>query len=653
MKSNRDFPRRQIHLDFHTGPAIPDVGADFDVREFAKTFKSAHVDSVTVFAKCHHGHLYFKTNRPERHPSLPKSLDLLAEQIEALHRQNIRAPIYISVQCDEYAANTHPEWIARETDGIPIKRPKGVFAAGWQILDMTSPYQDYLTEQTQEILRRFKPVDGIFFDMCWNQPSTNAHFLEAMRKEKLDPQSAPDRDRFAAEVARRYMQRFHRLVKSSSPGATVYFNSRKLEDIAPEISLYSHVEIEALPTGGWGYLYFPRHVRHVRTLGLPYLGQTARFHKSWADFGGIKPYAALEYETSLMMAHGAACSIGDQLHPRGKLEPAAYELIGKAYSRVETREPWLKDARPVTQIAVLQTSAPAMRIEDGVTQMLTQLKHQFDIISHDHDFAPYELLILPDATILSPPAAQRISRFLQQGGALLANGTSGLFEDATKALPELGIQPEGLSPFTATYVRFAREISAGIPSIDHVMYDRGVRVRPRAGAKKLASVVEPYFERTWEHFSSHNQTPPHKLSPYAALVHRGRTAFIAFPVFSSYAASGSLACRWLVEAALAQILPDPLVRLKAAAMTEAAVTRQAGRTIVHVLHYSPQRRTPTLDIVEDIVPLFNIELSLKISRKPARVYTAPEKSPLDFQYSGGRANVTIPRIDGHAMIIFE
>jgi hypothetical protein len=59
---------RQIHLDFHTGPRIRDVGVDFDARDFARTMKAAHVDSVTVFAKCHHGHLYYETKRPERHP---------------------------------------------------------------------------------------------------------------------------------------------------------------------------------------------------------------------------------------------------------------------------------------------------------------------------------------------------------------------------------------------------------------------------------------------------------------------------------------------------------------------------------------------------------------------------------------------------------
>lgn len=652
MKSNPPLPSRQIHLDFHTGPAIPDVGSEFNARQFAATMKSTHVNSVTVFAKCHHGHLYYKTSRPERHPSLPKSLDLLGEQIQALHRQNIRAPIYISVQCDEYAANTHPDWIAQSADGAPVRRPPGIFFPGWQIMDMSSPYQEYLADQTREILKRFKPVDGIFFDMCWDQPSCSKWAIAAMLKANLDPQSEPDRQIHAHQVARDYMKRFYKLVKSSSPGATVFFNGRNLDQLAPEISNFSHVEIEALPTGGWGYLFFPRHVRHLRTLCRPCLGQTARFHKSWADFGGLKPYAALEYETSLMIAHGASCSIGDQLHPRGRPDPAAYDLIAKAYARIADREPWTQAAVSVAQIGVLQPPPDSARSLDGAVQMLTQLKHQFNIISPD-DISQYELLIVPDAVQLMPDTIRRISAYLKKGGRLLATGTSGLWDHARQAMPQLGIRPEGFSPFTASYIRFGKQISAGIPETDHVIYDRGIRVRPAPGATGLASVVDPYFERSWQHFSSHRQTPPDKITPWAAAVQYKNVGYIPFMIFDGYANHGNLACRWLVEKLLDRLLPEPLIRTSAPAMAEITITRQRNRTIVHILHYCPQRRTPTLDIVEDVVPLFDIELSLKSARKPARVYTAPDKSPLAFTHSTGRTHIVFPRVNGHAMIVFE
>ena len=35
-----ELPYRQIHLDFHTSPVIPDIGTDFDPKAFVKTLKA-------------------------------------------------------------------------------------------------------------------------------------------------------------------------------------------------------------------------------------------------------------------------------------------------------------------------------------------------------------------------------------------------------------------------------------------------------------------------------------------------------------------------------------------------------------------------------------------------------------------------------------
>jgi hypothetical protein len=662
MKNRVMVGSRQVHLDFHTSPAIPDVGRDFDAHAFADTMKKAHVNSVTLFAKCHHGHLYYNTARPERHPGLKKGFGLLEKQIEALKRQGIRTPIYISVQCDEYAANTHPEWVARKPDGAPVKWGDSVFKPGWQILDMSSPYQEYLFEQTEEVLKHFAPVDGLFFDMCWDQQSTTQWAIDGMTQRNLNPESEADRRIYAHDVSLQYMKRFFDLTRSCSGNAGVYFNARPLSNLANESQYLTQVEIEALPSGGWGYMYFPKNVRFVRTQGRPYLGMTARFHKSWADFGGLKPYAALEYETSQMVAHGASCSIGDQLHPRGILDPAAYELIGRAYSRLKEREPWLIDATPVTQIGVLSippanaanNMAPPTGSDEGAVRMLTQLKHQFNFLDEAGDLNAYELLILPDSLALSESLIRRLRKYLSKGGAILASGTSGLASDGSKVLlPELGIVPRGFSPFTATYVRFGKRIDQGIPATEHVMYDRSVRAFPDTGAISLATVVEPYFERAWNHFSSHSQTPPDKPSKFSAAVQNGKVGYIAYPVFSSYATHANLPCRWLVSAMIDRLLPEALLRVTAPSSTEATVTHQAGRTIVHLLQYCPERRGKDLDIVEDIVPLYNVKISLRLPRIPMAVHLAPGKQTIDFAYSNGRVEVTVPKIDGHAMVAFK
>ena len=70
---------RQIHLDFHTSPLIPDVGKDFNAEEFADTLVEARVNWVTLFGKCHHGMSYYPTKAGVQHPSL--KFDLLGQQI--------------------------------------------------------------------------------------------------------------------------------------------------------------------------------------------------------------------------------------------------------------------------------------------------------------------------------------------------------------------------------------------------------------------------------------------------------------------------------------------------------------------------------------------------------------------------------------------
>jgi hypothetical protein len=658
---------RQIHLDFHTSPDIKGVGVDFDAREFARTMQKAHIDSVTVFAKCHHGLLYYDTRRPERHPHLKRGLDLLGEQIEALHRVGIRAPIYISVMCDEYAANLHPEWIAMQPDGKRVGRgPLDNARFLWQILDMNSPYQEYVAAQTREVLKLFKPVDGIFFDMCWDQPSASNFAKEAMLRGGFDPEKEEDRNRHAHLLSLSYMKRLAKMVKDSSPQGSVFFNGRAHSFLREEVGIQTQDEIEALPTGGWGYMYFPKNVRYARTLGLPYLGMTARFHKSWADFGGLKPQAALEYETAQMLSQGARCSIGDQLHPRGTLDRAAYQLIELVYQRVEARQPWLTDAKILTDIAVLQSpEAPVgqgSRInvagaEVGAVRLLSQLNHQFDLIDRPAEFEKYKLLILPDIVQVDEALAKKLRAYLKSGGSILASGTSGLNADASRAMiPELPIKPAGMLPWTTTYIRFGREIDSNVPPTDHVMYEPGVAVSPAKGATTLAKVVEPYFNRSWQHFSSHAQTPAWRVNKFPAAVQKGRVAYVAFPIFTAFAAHANYPYRLLVRNILNRLLPEPLLRVAGPTITETSVMRQTGprgRTIVHVLYFPTERRTEKLDLAEDIVPLFDMPLSLKLARSPKRVYTAPDQTDVVFEYLAGRVNLRVPEIRGHAMIVFE
>src|SRR5919108_1009705 len=152
---------RQLHLDFHTSADVPGVGEDFDAGEFVACLREARVNSVTCFAKCHHGYSYYPTKVGVVHPHLKR--DLLGEQIEACHRADIRVPAYVSVVWDEHSAAAHQEWLQVDRNGRQVGRGP-LETRGWRWLCLNTAYADYVAAQTEEVLRRY-PVDGLFFDI--------------------------------------------------------------------------------------------------------------------------------------------------------------------------------------------------------------------------------------------------------------------------------------------------------------------------------------------------------------------------------------------------------------------------------------------------------------------------------------------------------
>ncbi len=659
------MPRRTVHLDFHTGPKIPAVGDRFDPGEFARTFRDARVDSVTLFAKCHHGHLYYATERPERHPHLSKDLDLLGEQAAALHRVGIRTPIYLSVQVDEYAAGSHPEWVALDADGRPVKRPPGRFTAGWQILDMSSPYQDYLADQIDEVLRRFGPVDGVWLDMCWDQPSTSRWAVDGMRRAGLDPADSDDRDRYARMTAHRYMGRYREMVLphlAPDTATGIWFNSRPRTALGTELPFVDHVEIEALPTGGWGYSYLPYVARFVRPLGAPVVGQTGRFHMSWGDNGGLKSPAALKYECCRMLAHNMSSGVGDLLAPSGRPEPAVYDLIGQVYGYLERCEPFLAGTRPVTEVAVLMDPGlgddpgPAGR---GVVTAMQRLRMQFDVLAPGTSLAGHRMVVIPEVTRVSPDMASALRAFLADGGTVLISGAALLDGQDDPVLPELGISRAAPPSFSHTFLRDPGQADA----FAHVMYEPSLRLTATAGAEPLYTVVEPYFERSWDAFSGHDYTPAGAESPYAAVIACAGTVSTAAPIFTAVGRHGPDAYIRLLDRCVGRLLPQPLLRAGGPAHLETSVVDSPTARVVHLLSFLPSRqaeaisprtgRMEGIDLVNDPFPLAGVDVSVRLEDRPKAVTLQPHAVPLDWEHTGGRLHTTVTVPDGHGMIVIE
>lgn len=672
-----DFlPYRAIHLDFHTSEAIPSVGADFDPDEFADTLVKAHVNSITCFARCHHGWIYYDTtlNPERRHPHLTRNL--LKEQIEACHARGIRVPIYTTVQWDHFTARQHPEWLCTDERGCIVGTPP--FEAGfYRELNVNSPYiEEFLKPHVREIMNTL-PTDGFFFDIVRPIPSTDRYTQERMRAAGLDPADAQHRARFALDSLNAFKRDMSAFVRSINPEVSIFYNAGHVGTRhRAVVDAYSHWELETLPSGGWGYQHFPVSMRYARTLGIDVLGQTGKFHTSWGDFHSFKNLPALQFEVFRMLATGAKCMIGDQLPPRGRIEPHVYDLVGKVYAEVEQKEPWCRGANPISEIALLtpeeSTGAEAGNLPaaiKGATRMLEEGAHQFDIVDSAADLAPYRVVILPDAIPVDAAFAAKLAAYLAQGGKLIATFESGLNpQKSAFALEALGVTIASEGPTDSAgnlargrvyertdyveYILPGAMIGRGLPPTEHVMYIRGMDVHAHPGSEVLADIVPSYFDRTWEHFCSHRHTPSSGKPGNPAIVRNGNAIYFSSPIFTIYQKVAPLWCKRLLLNALDLLLPEPLVRHQGPSTLLVTLNEQPAqqRQVLHLLHYIPERRGEFFDVIEDVIPLYDVAISVRVPNVVKSVITAPQGKTLPFTMQGDRVEFVASVFNGHQMV---
>ena len=673
---NPGLPYRQIHLDFHTSRHIKGIGTDFDPDEFVSVLKTASVNSITCFGRCHHGFIYYDTDKfqERRHPHLTKNL--LNEQIEACHKHNIRVPIYVTIQWDYYTSTRYTEWLMRDKDGKPIGNP--IYEPGfYRRLCVNSPYRDFLKESISEMFEKV-PVDGLFLDIVKDFECSCKYCREDMGKSGYNAAKADDRYRYYSKIMKDFKSEMTDMIKKLDKNCTVFYNGGHVgPEIRKTLDSYTHLELESLPSGSWGYLHFPLTSRYARNLNKDILGMTGKFHTAWGDFHSFKNQAALEFECFSMLALGARCSVGDQLLPSGKIDEATYQLVGSVYNQVEKKEPWCYQAQPVTDIGVFSPEEfldrdNTSRVPDqakGAVRMLQEAAHQFDIIDSQSDLGKYKVLILPDNIPVNEKLADRIDAFVKAGGAVLATFESGLDKSKNRFMLDcLGVEKNGDGPVDAMgelargkiygrnnfveYIVPSGNLAKGLNATEYVMYAKGIPVKVKNDAEVLLFNTNSHFDRTYDYFCSHRQTPSSGKQGNPAVVQNGRCIYMSHRIFSGY---NQRAPRWYKQLflnALDLILKDPALKIEGPSSIISAVNMQesSNRLVLHLLHYIPEARGTEFDIIEDVIPVYDVRCSIRKDRSYKKVRLVPENKNLRYRTVSDRIEVVIPELNGHQMV---
>ena len=660
---------RQVHLDFHTSPDIAAIGSQFDKKHWQQTLQRARVNSITCFSKCHHGWSYHDTKVGRRHPGL--TFDLLRAQFDACKEIDVNVPIYLSAGLDDVVRTEHPEWKQFDPE-----TPDDFFDPGYRRLCFNTPYLDYLCNQIVEAVTLFPNADGIFLDIIHQSPCCCRWCLEALNKMGLDPQVKENRLKLAGIVLENYYRKTTAAARINRLDMPVFHNSGDIPRGRRDVLQYnSHLELESLPTGGWGYDHFPISAKYVSQLDLDYLGMTGKFHTTWGEFGGYKHPNALRYECSAMLAYGARCSIGDQLPPLGRLDESTYQIIGTAYAEVEAKESWCRNVRNIADIGLLSSAAVTGRhpqhneADTGAGRILLEGHFLFDVLDAEMDFSKYKVLILPDEIRISESLKSKLQQYLADGGKLLLTGESGLDISQDRFVLDIGADNLGEDEFAPNYVLPSESLRPAYVNSPMVMYYASRKIKTTNG-RSLGEIYHPYFNRSFAHYCSHQHTPAKPTpSGFDSGVIHGNILYLAHPVFMNYFAYGAAACREYIVNAINLLLSHDISlrsNLPSIARTTLMQQPRENRYILHLL-YGPTvtvggpvdnlpktiRKPKEIQIIESLPALSNVTVSLKISHPIRRAMLEPQGREIPFVVRDNRVELTIDTFSCHQMVVLS
>ena len=649
---------RQVHLDFHTSDLIENIGKEFSKEDFQSALKKGNVDSVTVFAKCHHGVCYYPTEVGSMHPHL--DFDLTGAMVDAAHEIGVKAPIYITAGWSHNDAIKHPEWravnkngeyITTETFDLNASENDAKKDCAWHMLCLNDgSYCEHIYKITKEISKRYKKVDGLFYDICFVKDACYcAECIKGMKEMGLNPDIDSDAKKYYILKHQAFMTKCTEIMKKYHPDATIFFNSGGADIYKKQYHDWqTHFEMEDLPTAWGGYDKLPLNAKFFANKNKNLIGMTGKFHLDWGEFGGFKSKDALKYEVATMALYGAGASIGDHLHPSGKTENATYENIGYAYNYLEKIAPFCYGGKSVADIGLYLSEN--REDNSGVSNMLLQKQIDYSIVS-DNNFEKFDTVIFPDKALLDDSGVKALNNYIQKGGKVLL--MAGALVKEGKFQIDTGLKYLGEPLFDCDYI-VANKIYDTIPDAPLLCNIPAHRTEA-VDCEVFAQVMTPYFSRTYGHFCGHKNTPHNKdCEKFPAITKKGNVVYIAHPLSKQYENFGSLFHREYFILALGLVY-DAKVKIKGLGSQGRCTVicqEKENRYCMNMTYASPVKRGKA-EVIEDILPVYNIEVSFKTDKKIKRVYNALDKKKIKFKIKNGEVFFKVDKLCCHTAIIME
>ena len=458
MKWYSDKYRRHL-LDMHISDSRDEYLSEFSPESYYNMLKTAKVQVAMIYLQSHVGLCNWptKTGRPHNH--FLEKPDDIKKLIDMCRADGINVVGYYSLDYNQWAHDTHPEWRMLEENGKSCRTNKKGDRSGL-CCPNNSGYREFVFRQIDEMLEYFQ-MDGIFFDMLyWPHVCYCPTCQEKYMKETGKPLPHKNecshqewiafndvRARWISEWAQAVTDYVHSVkpdfpVEHNFSAATGGFGSCCRDGVA-DASDYVGGDLY----GGTLEQSFVCNTYRNLSKNQPFEYMTGRCSPNLLSHTVNKEEDELEQQVMITCAHHGAFLAIDAIDPVGTMDERVYERFGRIFGKEAKYEPYLK-GELIEDVGLFYNLDSAINLRanahdsgflhfaykgrncDNRTASIQATKHliaehiPFGITSKGNidKYGKYRTIIAPDINRLPKETVDALIKYVEDGGSLLFSG---------------------------------------------------------------------------------------------------------------------------------------------------------------------------------------------------------------------------------------